>query len=611
MSVTAAQGFVASGIAAGIRRRDRRDLAIVRSLPHAVGAAMFTRNKVQAACLQVNRSHLELADPQAVVINSGVANAATGERGKIDALATAAEAARLLDLDTEEVLVLSTGVIGARLPLHKLLPGLEPAVAGLSEAGGADAAEAIMTTDTRSKEAVAARDGFTVGGMTKGSGMIHPDLATMLAVVTTDYPLGPGEAIELLRPAVETSFNAISVDGEPSTNDCVVLLANGASGIARTAATDAAFAAALAEVCSDLARQVVADGEGITVLAEINVTGAVDDAQAKAIARRIATSPLVKTALFGHDANWGRVLMAAGQRALERRLRRRRRRPGDAPLQRHGRPRRGRPDRRRARRLRPELHDRPRPGPRQRACRLPDERPLLRLRPHQRGLPDVSRLVVKVGGSVAEGSATHILDLVSAGHQVCVVHGAGPQISLEMERAGIPVRVRRRAASDARPRRSRSSARRSRRSTPRSARRSATARCRCSGDEIGLEATPVPELGLVGDPLPSGPAEVVSALEAGSIPVVAPIAVGPLNVNADEAAAALALGLRADRLLFLTDVDGLILDGEVVDSIGIDAATELLDGGTLQGGIIPKLGAALTAARGGVPASIGRTAVPA
>ena len=200
-------------------------------------------------------------------------------------------------------------MIGARLPLHKLLPGLDPAVAALSHESGAEAAEAIMTTDTCSKESVVSRGGFTVGGMAKGSGMIHPDLATMLAVITTDYPLEPGEAIGFLRPAVESSFNSISVDGEPSTNDCVILLANGASGAERD---DAAFAAALAEVCDDLARQVVADGEGITVLAEINVLGAVDDVQAKAIARRIATSPLVKTALFGHDANWGRVLMAAG-----------------------------------------------------------------------------------------------------------------------------------------------------------------------------------------------------------------------------------------------------------------------------------------------------------
>ena len=204
--------------------------------------------------------------------------------------------------------------------------------------------------------------------MAKGSGMIHPDLATMLAVVTTDYPLEPGEAIDFLRPAVETSFNAISVDGEPSTNDCVILLANGASG-ARSATTTRVRARRSSEVCADLARQVVADGEGITVLAEITVTGAVDDAQAKAIARRIATSPLVKTALFGHDANWGRVLMAAGSRAVERRLRgrstpsgSRSRYNGTVVLDAR------RADRRRAGRLGPELHDRARPRPRRRAA---------------------------------------------------------------------------------------------------------------------------------------------------------------------------------------------------------------------------------------------------
>jgi glutamate N-acetyltransferase/amino-acid N-acetyltransferase len=311
MSVTAPRGFDASGIHCGIRGL-KRDLAVLRSTEPAVGAGMFSRNKVQAACLLVNRDHLALAEPQAVIVNSGVANSATGERGKIDALATAAEAARLLDLATEEVLVLSTGVIGVPLPMGKLLPGLRAAVEVLSPDGGDDAAHAIMTTDTKPKQAVAARDGFTVGGMAKGSGMIHPDLATMLAFVTTDYPLATGEAIEFLRPAVDETFNAISVDGDCSTNDTVLLLANGASRVERTPESDASFAEALHEVCDDLARQIVADGEGVTVLAEINVTGAADGEQAKAIARRIATSPLVKTALFGHDANWGRVLMAAG-----------------------------------------------------------------------------------------------------------------------------------------------------------------------------------------------------------------------------------------------------------------------------------------------------------
>ena len=175
-----------------------------------------------------------------------------------------------------------------------------------------DAAAAILTTDTCTKEAAVSLDGFTVGGMAKGSGMIHPQLATMLAVVTTDYPLEPGEPLEFLRPAVETSFNSISVDGECSTNDAVCLLANGASGIERTPATDTAFALALGRVCEQLAEQIVADGEGATMVAEIEVTGAEDAKQARAIAARIATSPLVKTALFGRDANWGRVLAAAG-----------------------------------------------------------------------------------------------------------------------------------------------------------------------------------------------------------------------------------------------------------------------------------------------------------
>jgi glutamate N-acetyltransferase/amino-acid N-acetyltransferase len=311
LSVTAAQGFEAAGVAAGIRY-SKKDVALVRSTLPAVGGAMFSRNKVQAACLQVNRTHLDVADPQAVVVNSGVANSATGAKGYANAVATAAHAASLLDVATEQVLVLSTGVIGVQLPMDRLLPGIDAAFDELSAGGGSAAAEAIMTTDTKQKVTAVASDGFTVGGMAKGSGMIHPDLATMLAVLTTDYPLERGEPLELLRPAVDATFNAISVDGDCSTNDTVILLANGASGIARTPATDAAFAAALREACDDLSRQIVADGEGVTVLAEITVEGAVDATQAKAIARRIATSPLVKTALFGHDANWGRVLMAAG-----------------------------------------------------------------------------------------------------------------------------------------------------------------------------------------------------------------------------------------------------------------------------------------------------------
>lgn len=309
MSVTAAQGYVAAGVAAGIRPSGKPDLALVRSVTPAVGAALWTANRVQAAPVVVSRRHLERAEPQAVVVNAGVANAATGARGIEDAEATAAAVGGALALDPDEVVVLSTGVIGPHLPMDRVLTGVTAAAAALSPGGGPRAAQAILTTDSGPKEAVVSTGGFTVGGMAKGAGMIHPVLATMLAVITTDYALRPGEAEAFLRPAVERTFNRISVDGDCSTNDAVVLLANGAGGAARD---DAAFAAALEQVCADLSRQIVADGEGATVVLEIVVTGAAATAEAEAIARRVATSPLVKTAAFGRDPNWGRVLAAAG-----------------------------------------------------------------------------------------------------------------------------------------------------------------------------------------------------------------------------------------------------------------------------------------------------------
>jgi glutamate N-acetyltransferase/amino-acid N-acetyltransferase len=244
-----------------------------------------------------------------VLVNAGVANAATGAAGEADAEATCAAVAAELALSPEQVVVLSTGVIGARLPMEKLLAGVRAASLDLTEDGGAAAASAILTTDSGPKTASVSGDGFVVGGMAKGAGMIHPALATMLAVVTTDYPLEAVEADDFLRPAVEASFNRISVDGECSTNDAVVLLANGAS---RATRDDDAFAEALREVCTSLARQIVEDGEGATVVLEIHVVRATSDAEAVAVARRVATSPLVKTAAFGHDPNWGRVLAAAG-----------------------------------------------------------------------------------------------------------------------------------------------------------------------------------------------------------------------------------------------------------------------------------------------------------
>lgn len=312
MSVTAAQGFAAAGVAAGIKPSGKPDVALVRSLVPSVGAALWTTNRVQAAPVVVSRRHLSQADPQAVVVNAGVANAATGPGGEDDALATARHVAVALGLAPEQVLVLSTGVIGARLPMQRVLAGVDTAAAQLSPDGGRAAAEAILTTDSGPKLATVSSDAFTVGGMAKGAGMIHPCLATMLVLLTTDYPLEAGEVDGFLRAAVERSFNRISVDGETSTNDAVLLLANGKSRVARDTGLDSTFDAALGEVCADLARQIVADGEGATVVLEISVTSASSKEEALAIARRIATSPLVKTAAFGQDPNWGRVLAAAG-----------------------------------------------------------------------------------------------------------------------------------------------------------------------------------------------------------------------------------------------------------------------------------------------------------
>ena len=311
MSVTAAPGFVAAGVHAGIRRSGA-DLALVRSTIPAVGAAVWTTNRILAAPVVVSKRHLELAEPQAVVVNAGVANAATGAAGIAGAERTAAEAASVTGLEPEQVIVLSTGLIGVPLPLEKVLAGVRAAATMLTASGGDLAASAILSTDRWPKQAQARGDGFVVGGMAKGAGMIHPRLATMLAVLTTDYPLETGEPAAFLRSAVDGSFNRISVDGECSTNDAVVLLANGASGVGRTTTRDAEFAAALSSVCAALAREIVADGEGATVLLEIEVSGAASDGEAEAVARRLATSPLVKTAAFGRDPNWGRVLAAAG-----------------------------------------------------------------------------------------------------------------------------------------------------------------------------------------------------------------------------------------------------------------------------------------------------------
>ncbi len=337
--VASARGFSAAGVHAGFRKEPGRlDLAVVAADEPCACAAVFTRNAFCAAPVRVSRMHLSEggATPEGgpawgtargVVVNSGNANAATGERGLEAARATARMAARALGCEEREVVVASTGVIGQHLPLAPFEEGLPAAVAALSKEGGASAARAIMTTDTRPKEAActfsvedAAYAGctFTVGGMAKGSGMIMPDMATMIAVLATDAPVSAPDAHAALSAAVARTFNKVTVDSDTSTNDSCFLFANGAAApglpaFSRGGAAFRAFAEALEHVCTRLARAMAADGEGASRLVTVRVTGAATPADADAAARAVANSPLVKTAVNGHDANWGRIVAAVGK----------------------------------------------------------------------------------------------------------------------------------------------------------------------------------------------------------------------------------------------------------------------------------------------------------
>ncbi|AHH17335.1 arginine biosynthesis bifunctional protein ArgJ [Nocardia nova SH22a] len=321
--VTAPLGYRAAGIAAGIKRNGKLDLALVfNEGPEYAAAGVFTRNKVKAAPVLWSQQVLTSGRLRAVILNSGGANACTGPGGFQDTHATAEELAKALsnwgtETGAGEIAVCSTGLIGDRLPMDKLLPGVTEIVhemgGGLS--GGADAAHAIMTTDTVPKQAAFHhRDKWNVGAMAKGAGMLAPSLATMLVVVTTDAAATPQQLDTALRNATRLTFDRLDVDGSCSTNDTVLLLANGASGI--TPSQDELDAAVLA-VCDDLAAQLMADAEGVTKRVEITVTGAVSEDDALTAARAVARDSLVKTAFFGSDPNWGRVLAAVGIAPIE------------------------------------------------------------------------------------------------------------------------------------------------------------------------------------------------------------------------------------------------------------------------------------------------------
>lgn len=311
MSVTAAQGFSAAGIAAGIKESGNPDLAlVVNHGPRRAAAGVFTSNRVKAAPVLWSEQVLKGGAVTAVVLNSGGANACTGPQGFQDTHATAEKVAEVLDGHSAgEVAVASTGLIGLLLPMDKLLPGIEQAAAALSEHGGEKAAIAIKTTDTVHKTAVAGGDGWTVGGMAKGAGMLAPGLATMLVVLTTDADVEAPALDAALRDATRTTFDRIDSDGCMSTNDTVLLLASGASGI--TPEQDA-FAEAVRAVCDDLARQLIGDAEGASKDIRIEVINAATEDDAVEVGRSIARNNLLKCAIHGEDPNWGRVLSAIG-----------------------------------------------------------------------------------------------------------------------------------------------------------------------------------------------------------------------------------------------------------------------------------------------------------
>ncbi|MFJ6570350.1 bifunctional glutamate N-acetyltransferase/amino-acid acetyltransferase ArgJ [Streptomyces sp. NPDC091292] len=310
MSVTAAKGFTASGIAAGIKQNGNPDLAlVVNTGPRLSAAGVFTSNRVKAAPVLWSEQVLKGGQVSAVVLNSGGANACTGPQGFQDTHATAEKVAATLGHSAGEVAVASTGLIGLLLPMDKLLPGVETAAAQLSEHGGEKAAIAIKTTDTVHKTSVVTRDGWTVGGMAKGAGMLAPGLATMLVVLTTDADLEAPALDKALRAATRVTFDRVDSDGCMSTNDTVLLLASGASGI--TPDQDA-FAEAVRQVCDDLGRQLIGDAEGASKDIRIDVINAATEDDAVLVGRSIARNNLLKCALHGEDPNWGRVLSAIG-----------------------------------------------------------------------------------------------------------------------------------------------------------------------------------------------------------------------------------------------------------------------------------------------------------
>ncbi len=320
-SVTAPRGYKAAGITAGLKPSGQPDLALIFSETEAIAAGVFTQSQVRAACVDYCRQRLTAKSyAQAILVNAGQANAATGAQGWEDALTSAKKLGEALNIDPDSVLLASTGVIGHRIKMDQMLTGIPQVVSALSVEGGDQASKAIITTDLVTKsialETMIEGRPVRIGGMCKGSGMIHPNMATMLGFITCDAAVTPHLWQEMLTRAVNKSFNQITVDGDTSTNDTVIALANGQSRtttITEMGVNAEKLEAMLTAVCQHLAKAIARDGEGATCLVEVQVSGAMDEVSAAKIAKTIVGSSLVKSAIFGRDPNWGRIAGAAGR----------------------------------------------------------------------------------------------------------------------------------------------------------------------------------------------------------------------------------------------------------------------------------------------------------
>ena len=316
MSVVAAAGFRTAGIAAGIKSSGDPDMALIAADESVAAAGVFTTSRTAAPPVLVSREHLADGNARAVIVNSGAANAGTGRPGLEDAQEMATVTSTALGCDPSDVLVCSTGPIGGRLPMGRIRAGIDRLVPelGVGSAHGEQASRGILTTDSIPKSAVVRGDGWTVGGIAKGAGMVRPDLATMLAFLTTDAAVDSRTLTETLRAAAEVTFNSLNIDGCQSTNDTVLVLASGMSGVAPDRH---AFAAALEEACRSLALQMAADAEGASKVVTLEVVGAFDDRSARRVGMAVADSALVRSSFFGADPNWGRILAALGVAGVE------------------------------------------------------------------------------------------------------------------------------------------------------------------------------------------------------------------------------------------------------------------------------------------------------